>query len=413
MTAPVKPDPGATTPPSGTDEPRVSPIAAALAAAREAQRSGKPMLPASTDEETPPAEEPGETPDDTDEDDGTDDAAGTEDEGEAEGEDEAESDDDEAKPPESEDGKPPDTTVEAGEAGEGEVDPDLIVALPPRREGDDEFELVVENKEAAERIRQLRNGYLAGSQVRALQETIDQERAQIEELEVWIGTDPAGFILQNVPATVIEDVALSLVFSPDLFEKVKDKLQTAVEDDRERRVLMAELKAKRSDAKDTLRQVLETRKFAKGQAILVRDAIAKMVPVTDGITDTRRQAIIQTLESAAADTIRKKRIAKVEIDDVPIMLAAQLRAAGIDPLAAAQALHGDPSSQPGKRPAKKKPQPTRQELKAASEKRKRATASTPPGGGAPAGRTKLPKGQTLEERFKLAREKGLGALLGR
>jgi len=419
VASPVKPEPGAKTPPEGSDGPKLNPLEAALASAREAQQSGKGILSVKEEEKKPPDEaddndDAGEEEEDGG--DGTEDDEGDEEEGEGEGQDEEESDEDEG-----DDGTGEGEEGDEDESGEGEaeeddeeVDPDLIVELPPRREGDPDVELVVENKDVAERIRQLKNGYMAGTQVREAQEAIDRDRAQIDEIEVWIGTDPTGFIIQNTPAEVIEDVALSLVFHPDVFERVAEKIRPALDDPQERRVLAAELKAARADAQTQLRRVVETRRFAKEQAKIVRDSIAAMVPETEGISDNRRQAIIQTLETAAAQTIRSKKIEKIEPDDVPVMLAAQLRAAGIDPLAAAQALKdGGSTSKPGKSPAKKKKQPTRKELKAAAQKRKRAAASTPPGGGAPAARTKLPKGQTLEERFKLAREKGLGALLGR
>jgi hypothetical protein len=403
MSAAVKPEPGAPTPPKGNDGPKLSPIAAALARAREAQQASKQPAGELTDlpaDETPEGEDNQHEEAEGDE---TDEAGGEEAEGEPEG-----AGEDESKQGEPKGGEP------AKAEGEAEdVDEDLVVALPPRREGDDEFEIVVESKEAAERLRQLKNGYEAAGKLRAEREAVEQDRALIEEMEVWIGTDPAGFIIQNVPPETIEDVALSLVLEPAVFEKLSERLQQALEDPRERRVLQAELKAARASAQSGLRTAIETRRYAKEQGRIVRDAIARMVPVTDGITETRRTAIIQTLETAVAQTIREKKLEKIEVDDVPILLASQLRAAGIDPLHAAQLLKGKPASEPGARLAKKRKQPTRAELMQASQRRKRAAASTPPGGGAPASRTKLPAGQTLEERFKLAREKGLGVLLGR
>jgi hypothetical protein len=206
---------------------------------------------------------------------------------------------------------------------------------------------------------------------------------------------------------------MSLVTQPKVWEAVQDKIDR-LNDPNELRLIQAELKADRLEAQQTLRERAEVRREAKKQANLVLDGIHKMIPVTDGITESRRDTIIASVQKTVAAAVRESNLQKVNIQDLPLLAAPALRQHGIDPIAAAQALQDSESadSEPGKkRPAKKK-QKTAKQLKSASDKRKKAAAGTPPGSGAPAAAPKLPAGQTIEERIKLAREKGLAALMG-
>ena len=138
-----------------------------------------------------------------------------------------------------------------------------------------------------------------------------------------------------------------------------------------------------------------------------------MVPVTEGITESRRDTIVQTLEGEAARLIREKNLEKVDPADLVLLLAGTLRAQGIEPMAAAAALAGKAPTDkpaPAKRTSAKRKQPTKAELKAASDKRRKAAVVTPPGASAPAARTKLPPGTRVEEAIKIAREKGIASL---
>ena len=413
MATSVKPDP-ASKAADGDDKeptgPQLSPLEQALADARartKEQKSIIPEEPAAEGEETPDAEaEETEDPD-----------AET---GEGEGAEGAEA---EAEETPGADGEKPDepeatedeATAEADE--EVEDDPDLVLALPPRREGEPEIEIVAESIETAEALRRLSNQAARGADLEARETRVATDQAQIEELEVFIGTDPVGFIEANVPGEVTDTVALALVTDPDVLARIKDRLFPALQDQKEMRTLRAELKGDRAEAKNTLRETIEVRRFAKEQAKIVRDTLRIMVPETEGISAERRSAIIETLEKGVGSAVREKAIQKITPEDLPVILTKELRAAGIDPLAAAQAIQNGgkaaPGSEPGKSPAKKKvKRPTAKELKQADGKRKKAATSAPPGAAVPATRPKLPAGQNLEDRMKLVREKGIGALMG-
>lgn len=417
MAAPVKPDPAQ----EAADGPKLSPLEQALADARARKANDKPMVPEAAKEEggeegaekpageEKPEEEGGEAA--TAEGDETGDDAGGEggEAGEAEGAEAGEAEtgaegEDGGEPAKSEGGE-----EEAG-AGEEDVDPELVVALPGRREGEDPVEIVVESKEVADRLRQLNNGFARGEEIREREEAVARDQQQIEELEVFIGTDPVGFIETNVPKEVTQTVALSLVLQHLGDKTFTDRLLPALQDEKERRTLTAELKADRAEAKGRLQEVIEVRRFAKQQAKTIRETIELMVPETEAISGDRRSAIKETLEKAVGAAVREKKLQKVEPEDLPVILTKSLRAAGIDPLAAAQAIKSGEKvtdSEPGKRPAKKKvKQPTAKELKQASDKRKKAAASAPPGAAAPAARPKLPEGQNLEQRLAEVRKRG-------
>lgn len=417
MAAPVKPDPSASTDAEGGEQEgglRLSPLEAAIAEARRASTEGEPLVPPAKEEgegdEKPAGEAEAEGAEASEAEGGEPDATEEDEEGAADadaGAEETEAGEEGGEPPETE------GAAEADAQAEDDVDPELVVGLPPRREGDEEVEIVAENQEVAERLRQLKNQAVAGAQLQEREAKVETDFAQIEEMELQIGTDPVGFILKNVPEQTIGLLTLALVTDDAVLASIKDQLFPALQDEKELRTLRAELKGARAEAKNSLRDAVEAKRYGKEQAKIIRGAIAHMVPVTDGISESRRTAIIQDLELAAATEVRTKQLQKVEPGDLPVLLSAKLRAHGIDPLAASKAITDGANSEAGSTssPKKKAKRPTTKELKTASARRKKAAAVTPPGGSAPASRPKLPEGQKLSDRFKLAREKGLGALL--
>ena len=411
MPPPVTPEPAEAAPEGAPTVPELNPLQAALASARERQAAGQPVFKVPAEE--PPADPPPEPEPAVAEDppvveeppDGEEEGATAEGAAEDEGT--------EGEPPVEGEGEPPEPAAAEGAEGEEEaVDEALVVGLPGRREGEDEVEIVAENPEIAERLRQLKNAAVRGDQIKAREEKTERDQKQIEELEVYIGTDPAGFILANVPAAVVDEVAMSLITHPEVWARIQEQVR-ALEDPAELRIVTAELKAKRAESAGKLRQAVDDRRYAREQGKILKDSIAKMVPVTEGITESRRDTIVQTLEGEAARLIREKNLEKVDPADLVLLLAGTLRAQGIEPMAAAAALAGKAPTDkpaPAKRTSAKRKQPTKAELKAASDKRRKAAVVTPPGASAPAARTKLPPGTRVEEAIKIAREKGIASL---
>lgn len=416
MGAEAKPKPAAGAAQEGRGEeskgPELNPIEAALRAAREKFSAGKSMTAtdegaggAGGDDDETGAAGNGEGGDAEDE--------GAEAEGESaeeagEGEDEGEGEAEGAAGAAA--GGDEDEIVDEGDE---DVDPELVVAIPARREGDDDIEITVDDKNVAERLRQLKNAAMRGEQIREAQARIERDQAEIEDMENYIQTDPAGFIINNVPVDVVEVVALSLITEPEIWERVQPRLEQ-LSDPSELRLMQAELKTQRLEAEKVLQKRAEGRRHSKQQAKIILDGIEKMVPLTDGITESRRETIIGSVQRAVAAAVREKRLTSIDVGDLPLLASAALRQHGIDPMAAAAALQaGGEESEPGKKkPLAKKKQKTAKQLKTASEQRKKAAASSPAGTGAPAAAPKLPAGQTIEERIALAKEKGLGTLLG-
>ncbi len=415
----AKPEPAPADAPAQEGEgqdagPQLNPIESALLAAREKFSAGEPITAADEgaggeggDDDSAGAEGGGEGGDAGEgEGEGEGESSAEAQAGEGEGEGEAEGDAGAAAG-----GDADETIVDEGE-GEGEVDQELVVSIPARREGDEDIEIAVDDPNVAERLRQLRNSAVRGEALREAQGKIEKDQADIEEMEAHIQTDPAGFIIANVPAEVIETVAMTLITQGEIWERVQPRLEQ-LQDPQELRTVRAELKAERLEAEKTLRTRAEGRRASKKTAKLILDGIQRMVPVTDGISDSRRDTIIQSVQGAVAAAVRDKRLTTVDVNDLPLLASTALRLHGIDPLAAAASLKedGGGESELGKSPAKKK-QKTAKQLKSDSDKRKKAAAGTPPGSGAPAAAPKLPAGQTIAERIALAKEKGLGTLMG-
>jgi hypothetical protein len=380
-------------------------IEEALAKAREVLADKGTMMAMVEDKEEPDGEE--------------DDADGKEDEEEEAGEEEGGetgTDDEKDEEGEGSDADDADDEVEGEEEAEeeeAEEGESITVSVPGRHPNSEDIELVVEDKEIAERIAHLKSGFMRGEEVREREVAMGASEDAMAALSEEFAVDPAGFVMQYTESKEeLGQVALALLTLPEVWDAVNGQVDKLFSDTGELRTLRAEIKATRLEAKDKLTKRSAIRKENAESGRKMADAIDLMVP--DSIDGTRREQLITDLTRDTTDHITRNKLEKLDVKDLVPILAARLETNGIDPLDARKAVQ-DGSRSRGKITTKKRPEKkpkSGNELARASAKRKSVAAA--PGAGkkaAPTQPTKLPAGMTIKESIDLARKKGLAAFL--
>ena len=353
---------------------------------------------------------------DEEEGDGEEEAGGDEDEEEEEGEEEGEQDaEDEEGGEDDEDGEG-EGADEGDGAGDDEGDADdevkaITVKVPGRQPDDEDIEIEVDSQETAERLAQMRNGYMSGEEVRQRMVQVEASEDAMEELSDSFEVDPAAFVMKYTDEENLPAVVMSLLTDGNVWESLKAQIDRLFSDPQELRTAQAESKAARLEAKDKLEKRIEQRKENQETGTKLRDAIDLMVP--EKMSEKAREQLIADLTRDTSDHITRNKLVKLDVKDLVPILAARLESSGIDPLDARKAILNGSRSRgkiSTKKGPKKKPK-TGQELAKASAKRKKVAAAPGPGKrAAPTQPTKLPAGQTIKERIAAAREHGIAAL---
>lgn len=295
----------------------------------------------------------------------------------------------------------------AGGAGEA-PDPELVVALPPRRAGETPLEITVSDKETADALRRLANGYGRRDEVEAVRAEAQQVYQEIAAEREEIAIDPAGYLVSAVPPEIQADVALFLLTQPHIWESIRDDV-LALEDDVQYRTTAAEVKARRLELRDQLRQAASDRAVIQRNATEVKQAVASLVPqdMPDEVAESfYRDALRDLKEHAERNGLRT-----LNPDDVPVLLARRMRQVGIDPLAVATRAAAPAASLPAGTPAPRAAasqvpsQRTGAQFKQASATRRAAAATPAAGAGAPAAAPMAPPpNQSIAERQAWARQ---------
>lgn len=398
MTSPATPAPPAAAP-AAAPEPthRQTPIEAALAQARANLEAGRPLVrpsepaaetPPPPAEETPPAAE--ETP--------------------PEGE---------TPPPEGETPPEPEGEAEAPPEGEEkpegeETPPELVVELPGRRPGDQPFEIVVDDVQTAERLRQMVNSSMRREQYNEAMQEVERSQAELRAVEEQISVDPAGFILDHLPEETQIEVAMSILTKPEVWERLQGDV-TAFDDPDRLELARARLESQRYKKREERKALNEETKAAQKNAAEIKKALTKLVP--DNLTEEQEELFLQDALQAVQQHVLRTNARRLEVADLPLVLAARLRAYGVDPTTAAgklaeQSADGDEPKRDTQVPAstqnkRAKAQMTGKQFREAQEKKKAVAAMTPPSASTPAGIRTPPPGQNLQQRMEWLRQHGI------
>lgn len=292
--------------------------------------------------------------------------------------------------------------------GEPQENPNRVT-LPGRHPNAPDVEIDVDDPEVADRLRQLRNGFLRGEEVRAAQAQLDSERLQLDEIATRLQVDPEGFLFDNIPAERAASVALQILAQPGVWDRVSGIVESMQEDDN-REVIRTRLENERLRNRERASQEYEQRVAEQQTFRETKQAIAVLIP--EHLPESQQVMLYQSCQQDVRDYMERTGVRTIDPRDVPLLLAARLREAGVDPLTMAASLrassNGTPlqgsSSAPRARAAKVTT-PTVQAVQNAANAR-RAMAMGSPTGTAPsaAGVNRPPKGQSITERLAWARQ---------
>ena len=400
---------------SDQDPPEPVGIHAALARARTMLEEKGTLMPAADDDKGGEEEEDG---------DGEEDVSGKDDEEEEEEEKEGEDEEGASGSDESEEGgeDEEDEGADADDDVDGDDEEDETegkkhtVMLPGREPDSEDVEIEVDDEETAERLNQMRNGFMRGEAVRKREGELQVVQNELQGISEAFETDPAGFVMEYVEEKNLPQTALALLVHPGVWEKLEPVVDKLIGDPKELRTLQAEAKAQRLETVQELTKSRDARAEQAKNGQQLKDALDLIVPET--LEGNKRSVLIQDLTRDVVEHIDRNKLQTLEVKDLPTIVAARLEANGIDPLAARKAIKDGARSRgklSTKKGPKKKPK-SGKELVKASAKRKSVAAA--PGAGkkaAPTQPNKLPAGQSIKERLALIRETegGMGKFLGR
>ena len=302
-----------------------------------------------------------------------------------------------------------------GEAEEEEVEAALFTAtIPGRGPDDDDIEIEVTDQATADALNRLKNGYMRGDQFRDAMAEVTGAQEELYEIEEQFGVDPAGFVLQHLDEKHLATVALALVVEPKAWASLQKTLTRLIDNPQELRTLQAEAKSARLETKEALKEARTTRTRQNENAAALQGAIDRMVPEDMG--ESKRDRLIRDMTRDVVEHINRNKIEAMEPKDLVTVLADRLELNGIDPLEARSAVKDGSRTRSTPTTKKKKvgkPKSGKQ-LARASAKRRRVAAAPGAGKKAPPTQPKtLPAGQTIQERLKEVRKRGLGSILGR
>jgi hypothetical protein len=398
MTSPATPAPPPAAP-AAAPEPQThhqSPIEAALAAARANLEAGRPLIPTPTSAPAPAPAAEAPPP-----------------EAEAPPAPEAE------KPPEGEEAPPPppegeEAPPEGEETPEEAPSPDLVVELPGRRPGDDPFEIVVDDVQTAERLRQMVNSAMRRDQYNEAMAEVERSQAELRAVEEQITLDPAGFILDHLPEDTQIEVAMSILTKSDIWERLQADV-TAFDDPDRLELARARLESQRYKKREERKALNEETKAAQKNATEIKRALTKLVPAN--LTEEQEELFLQDALQAVQKHVLRTNVRRLEVADLPLVLAARLRAYGVDPTSAAAKLAEDTAPenegrdsqvpQSAQNRQRAKAQMTGKQFRDAQEKKKAVAAMTPPSASTPAGIRTPPPGQNLQQRMEWAKQHGM------
>lgn len=339
-------------------------------------------------------------------------------------------------------GDPPAAAAEGGEeeeeavasppAAEGEEpvtdegEDDLTVVLPGRREGE-EFPIVVDDPETAERLRQLTNGYMRGEQVRVARGELEATQAEIEAIRTEVQVDPGGFVLSELEGNprVQQHLALFLLSQPEVWKAVANRVLSWDDPDRFR-ADASEIKAERYEVRETAKQEIETNRAIEQNFHQVDSTVRALLP--EDFSAERAETFYTDAMRDVQAYAQRNNLMTVPPEALPVILQRRMVAYGVDPVeAAARAAsvfsagggsNRGPVTARRTQPAPtsaaatgrqiagapKAPQRTGKAIIAAQARKQRAAAIPGVGAGAPNSVLTPPPGMSIEEATKWHRD---------
>lgn len=298
-----------------------------------------------------------------------------------------------------------------------EVDPELVVEIPGRGPDDDPERVAAPDKQTADALRRLRNGYMRGEDFNRKAEALEDQRQELQEFETQLRADPAGTVLEVAPDDVKTQMATRLLEDDEVYEHVRSLIEDWRMNDHKRRADIYEAKEKSRERRSEVTRDTRIRRKAREGARNARQAVEGLLP--EGISDTAARKL---LEEGMGD-LGEHMVETGNYDPTTEDARDVLRETGtLELFRQIGGGSGERSSEegeasesastrrvrrvePGSEEAEKARR-TSEELEEKAEKRRGAAATPQGAGGAAATPVSPPEGQSVEERIEWVRERG-------
>lgn len=273
----------------------------------------------------------------------------------------------------------------------------LVVAMPGRHAGE-EFEIKVDTPEAAERLAQLRNGFMRGEEIRIAGAQIMERAQQLTEREMAMQLDPTGFLdraIGDEPELVDHVVLATLTRDDATWNRLKPIIQAMLSDPKELRTVRAEQKANRADIEKQMAEETRTAAVVRENLQDVQAAVATVLPAS--MPQAQQRILYEDCLRDLQGHANRYQMKTIPVHDIPTILAKRLTAYGINPVEAAAAIaasaarrstaarpaapSGPAPRTPAARPAA--PLPNGQRFVASAVKKAAAGSIPAPGAGSP------------------------------
>lgn len=320
----------------------------------------------------------------------------------------------------------------AGAEGE-ELGDGIVVEIPNRFPGQAPLPIAVSDEATAERLRQLVNGYRRTEELSAQQAEVARTREEIDDFRTALEVDPIGIVLGGTPPEQRMTLAMALLTQNDVWESLQAPVDVGngqqvplieyLGDPTGRRLAAAQVEIDRRDARDLAQQRITSRRESVRTARTVEQAVRTIAPET--LSDDAREVFV---EDAIADVIahlKRTRQSAIHPHDIAPLLARRLAVHGMSVDDAARRLieasaprdsagrAASPTARPASRAAVvpgRQPTPaggrTPEQLRANADARRAVAAQAPAGAGAPTGATlaRPPQGSGVREAIAHARQ---------
>lgn len=313
---------------------------------------------------------------------------------------------------------------EDAEKKEAEPEPTFTVQLPGRGPDDPDVQVEVADKELADRVRQLRNGFERSFELRKRETNLRQLETEIAEVKQEAKDDPVGFVLEHVDPAHHVAIARQILANPKIWDAMREELAKWDLDPSSRTTFSETARADRAEQRVERERIRDTRGRINKAAALAGDAI---ISIAHGnkLDDARGGHFYSMAMKAVGEYMDEKRIVDLGADDIGRILDLQgvTDAFQVDTGKRAESAVPATSSEEGKRRKLTPPGPTPEEvaqarktgagMKRAVERKREVAAVATPGEGAAPPTLPIKPGQTVKERIAAARKGGLAAVFGK
>lgn len=200
-------------------------------------------------------------------------------------------------------------------------------------------------KEVVDVVRQYRNGFMRGEEVRQATEELSQREsslsAKLDEFELdpvahlmaIAAEEPSVRLKDGREINLLEHTVLALMTEPALFARLQPKIEAMLGDEKELRTVRAESEAARLALREEMREVAGQRKEVAENLRDVRATVMAIVPST--ANEQQAQLIYRDCMRDLQEYAIRNKFRTIPPKDIPAILATRLTAHGINPVEAA------------------------------------------------------------------------------